>query len=65
MMELRPDADTYFRIENELDLLTPYARHTPLTPYLWGPTRYSHPWSSPNNKSLPDRQVCRYTLPIV
>ena len=57
MMELKPDADTYFRYESELDDLTPFARHTPLTPYGWGPTRYTHEWSSPNNESQPDRQV--------
>jgi len=56
MMEVTTIADTHFRVLNELHQLTPYARITPRTPYGWGPTRYSNPWSSPN-VSFPDRQV--------
>ena len=57
MMELKTDADTHYQYENEEHILTRYARHTPLTPYQWGPTRYRNPWSSPTSESVPDRQV--------
>jgi hypothetical protein len=45
-----------YRMENETGGLTPYARFTPITPYGWGPTASTNPWSAPAF-AAPDRQV--------
>lgn len=56
MMELGIEADTHFRYETEVRTITDYARISPRTPYGWGPTPDTNPWSSPNI-SAADRQI--------
>ena len=54
-----------FPIESEANMgFTPFARLTPLTPYRWGPTSTSNPWSSPS-ASAADRQVAWVTWSAV
>lgn len=53
-----------YRMENELGNLTKYARFTPITPYGWGPTRYTNPWSA-SSYANSDRQVAMVSYKTV
>lgn len=63
-IEIATNITLPYRVETELGTLTPYMRRTPYTPYDWGPTSTTNPWSSPSASAL-DRQVAWVTWATV
>lgn len=61
LLELGLNASTPFRYVNEEGSLTGFWRTTPRTPYGWGPTPTTNPWSSPGPAD-PDRQLAQVAL---
>jgi len=55
-IELPPDIRLPYSVWREDNSTTPFARYEPLTPYGWGPSSSTNPWSSAL-PSAPDRQV--------
>eukprot|EP01029_Cantina_marsupialis_P003742 TRINITY_DN1376_c0_g1_i4.p1 TRINITY_DN1376_c0_g1~~TRINITY_DN1376_c0_g1_i4.p1 ORF type:complete len:1213 (-),score=332.82 TRINITY_DN1376_c0_g1_i4:120-3419(-) len=55
-IELSTTASTWYRYEQSDKTITSHARISDLTPYGWGPSSLSNPWSSPS-VSDSDRQV--------